>query len=215
MSINEVTIQVDKSLTNVDGSGRDSFTLPVPGKELHCSIQVTDTSCYKNLTPLPSISKLPETSRGLEIYMINYLWHISSSLTTLWPSKSLVAARVSLMLTCYVFWTRHLDWKFCFQQFPFTIWNVYNSVLHMYCQQLGSSYCIRQPKWLLQHFFSLKMSKHPFQADMSTIILTGGTSEGMNAESEVFEYSGLGRENVTFSISKCRGVYSSQKLSSL
>ena len=39
---------------------------------------------------------------------------------------------------------------------------------------------------------------------MSTIILTGGTSEGMNAESEVFEYSGLGGENVTFSISKCK-----------
>ena len=48
------------------------------------------------------------------------------------------------------------------------------------------------------------MSKHHCQADMSTIILTGGTSEGMNAESEVFEYSGLGGENVTFSISKCK-----------
>ena len=52
------------------------------------------------------------------------------------------------------------------------------------------------------------MSKHHCQADMSTIILTGGTSEGMNAESEVFEYSGLGGENVTFSISKCKNQIS-------
>ena len=31
------------------------------------------------------------------------------------------------------------------------------------------------------------------QVDESTIILTGGTPEGMNAESGVFEYSGLGQ----------------------
>ena len=31
------------------------------------------------------------------------------------------------------------------------------------------------------------------QVDESTIILTGGTPEGMNAETGVFEYSGLGQ----------------------
>ena len=39
-------------------------------------------------------------------------------------------------------------------------------------------------------------SEHHCEVDVSTIVLTGGTHEGMNAESGVFEYSGLGGENV-------------------
>ena len=47
------------------------------------------------------------------------------------------------------------------------------------------------------HVTLLKTCKILCEVDSATIVLTGGTPEGMNAESGVFEYSGLGGENVT------------------
>lgn len=92
-------------------SGRDSFTLPAPGKELHCSIQVFPHYIFVH-----------------PILLHKLLW----SFTWVW---------LLLIWYCHIF-----------------------------------------------HYMIIFD-----QVDESTIILTGGTPEGMNAETGVFEYSGLGQ----------------------